>query len=125
MKRLVLLLVVVASLAVPGIASAACRSGIAQDGEYSGYVPYYVGNSFVQLRTTVRNMNVLGVVFMLDVSTYSSSHVQRTFWLLPGQSGTIVGPTYTTPFNNTKGVPYTLFITAYSDAIALAYQVCT
>jgi hypothetical protein len=105
--------------------ASACRSGImAGGGSYSGTVPYYVSNSYVQLRTTITNVNLLGFVGYLSVYTYSNSKVSTYVSLLPYGSTSVTGPTYTTPFSNTKGVPFRLDLTAYSSAVALAYQVC-
>jgi len=102
-----------------------CRSGImAGGGSYSGTVPYYVSNSYVQLRTTITNVNLLGFVGYLDVYTYSTSRVGTYVSLLPYGSTSVTGPSYTTPIPNTKGVPFRLDLTAYSSAVALAYQVC-
>ena len=113
------------SLATHSHAATVCRSGImAGGGSYSGTVPYTVNNSIVQLRTTITNVNLLGFVGYLSVYTYSISKVSKYVSLLPYGSTSITGPTYTTQYSNTKGVPFRLDLTAYSSAVALAYQVC-
>ncbi len=137
MKRLLVALTAAVVLAVPSAASAmvidpgggggggACVSGImTHEGSYSGWIPYFGSNSFVQLSTTITNVNVLGFLGTAQVSTYPSSTVSSTFFLWPYGSTTIVGPTYTIPWSNTRGVPYTIYLSPISDAYALAYWVC-
>lgn len=94
------------------------------DGVYYGRVPYYGSNTLVQLETTITNVNVLGFVGSADVYTYSTSSAGANFFLWPYQSVRIVGPTYTTPWSNTSGVPFHIDLNAGSDAVALAYRVC-
>lgn len=137
MKRLLVTLVAAFVLAAPGAASAmlinpgggggggACSSGImTHEGTFSGSIPYYNYNSLVQLSTTITNVNVLGFLGTVQVSTYPSSHVSSYFLIWPYQSITITGPTYTTPYPNTRGVPYSLLLSPDSDAYALGYRVC-
>lgn len=105
-----------------------CVSGImAGGGTYSGTIPYFVANSFVQLRTTITNVNWLGFIGGIDVYTYPTSSVHASMVLLPfglpGSSRTIVGPTYTTGALG-RGVPFKLSLDPVSDAVVLAYQVC-
>ena len=136
MKRLAVTVAAVLVLVLPAAAGAtiigrggggggACSSGIMTgEGSYSGSVPYFGSNTYVQLSTTITNVNVLGFFGTADVSTYSNSHVSRTFVLGPWGSVTIAGPTYTTPSPNTHGVPFTIYLSPVSDAFALEYEVC-
>jgi hypothetical protein len=138
MKRLVVVLAAALALGLPGAAAAmvidpgpgggggpACDWGtMTHEGFYSGTVPYYGTNSIVQLETTITNLNVLGFLGAADVYTYYPySSVSQSFWLYPSASVTIVGPTYTTGWNAT-GVPYTIDLSAVSDAVWLSYKVC-
>jgi hypothetical protein len=139
MRRLILALAVAAMLVVPGVASAmvidpgggggpagGCTSGILYEGNNSGYIPYFRSNSFVRISVKISNLNVLGVTGSVDIYTYPSSKVSRSFTFLPFlyQSITIAGPTYTTPLLNARGVPFNVAWWPVSDAYALAYQAC-
>jgi hypothetical protein len=137
MKRLAVTVAAVFVLVLPAAAGAtiigggggggggACVSGIMSgEGSYSGSIPYYGSNSYVQLSTQITNVNVLGFLGTAEVSTYSSSHVSQTFFLFPWQSVSFSGPTYTTPSPNTRGVPFTISLSPQSDAVALEYLVC-
>jgi hypothetical protein len=136
MKRLIIALAAAVMLAIPGAASAmlvdpgggggggGCTSGILYEGNNSGYIPYFGSNSFVRISVRITNVNVLGVYGGVDIYTYPSSKVSRSFTLLPYQSITIAGPTYTTPISNTRGVPFNVAWWPGSDAYALGYQAC-
>ena len=103
-----------------------CTSGIMTEGKtYSGSIPYFVPNSIVQLRVTITNVNTLGFIGWIHAYTYSSHDpVTTNLTLLPYHSKTFTGPTYTTPIQNKKGVPFNLELDPISDAVTLAYQVC-
>jgi hypothetical protein len=121
MKRLVAALAATLALAVPGAASAefldpgggggggtACSVGMTSEGSYSGTVPYYGSNS-------------QGTIV---ISTYPGSSVSADLHLLPGTSTTVWGPTYTTPWNNSGGVPFSIWLSADSDSVGLWAQGC-
>ena len=137
MKRLIVALVA-ALLAVPGGASAmvidpgsgggggggACTSGILSEGDNSGYIPYFGSNSLVRISVRLNNVNLLGVTGSVDITTTPKNKVSQSFTLIPYGSTTIAGPTYTTPFSNTSGVPFNVAFWPGSDAYALGYQAC-
>jgi hypothetical protein len=138
MKRLAVTVAAVLVLVLPAAAGAtviggggggggggACVAGIMNgEGDYSGSIPYYGSNAYVQLSTQITNVNVLGFFGTADVSTYSSGHVSQTFVLGPWGSITFAGPTYTTPSPNTHGVPFKISLSPVSDAVELEYLVC-
>jgi hypothetical protein len=137
MKRLIIVLAAAVMLAVPAGASAmvidpgggggstsGCTSGMLSEGSNGGSIPDFRTNSLVQVSVRITNLNVLGFTGSVDISTYPSSKVSRSFFLWPYQSITITGPTYTTPWSNTRGVPFNIALWPGSDAYALAYQAC-
>ena len=136
MKRLMVALAASAVLAVPGTASAMlgdpggggggghCTSGILSEGDNRGNIPYFAPNSFVRVSVKISNVNWLGATGSVDITTYKNSKVSQSFTILPYQSITIAGPTYTTPFSNTSGVPFNVAFWPGSDAYALGYQAC-
>ena len=139
MKRLIVALAASAVLAIPGAASAmvtdpgsggggggGCTSGILSEGNNAGNIPYFGSNSLVRISVKISNVSPLGVFGSVDIYTYPTSKVSRSFTFLPllYQSITIAGPTYTTPFSNTRGVPFNVAFWPGSDAYALAYQAC-
>ena len=136
MKRLMVALAASAVLAVPGTASAMlgdpggggsgghCTSGILSEGDNRGNIPYFAPNSFVRVSVKISNVNWLAATGSVDITTYKNSKVSQSFTILPYQSITIAGPTYTTPFSNTSGVPFNVAFWPGSDAYALGYQAC-
>jgi hypothetical protein len=142
MKRIAVAAAAVLTLAWPAAAGAvlappggggggggppACQSGVMTgDGTYKGTLPISVPNTLVQLSVSITNVNVLGFVGTVTVSTTANGAgavTRSTGWMYPSQTISFTGPTYTTPWNPV-GVPFSIDLQAASDAVALAYKVC-
>jgi len=139
MTRAVATLAVAAALALPGVAAAqvedpgsggsstACAYGNFVTGQslvQSGWIPYSISNSYVQLKTTVQNIGG-GFFGSFAVSTSPFNRVSSNseyYW--PWRTVTLHGPTYTTGYPNTTGIPFTISLDPGSSAWSLYWTVC-